>query len=88
MTGFELWTSGVGSDRSTKWATTTAPDGFLKQESDALDATPKIITAKKAKHLQHIEGHKGHLWELEYDKRYSTTKGQTPKFWGNVGRKT
>ena len=26
MTGFELRTSGVGSDR---WATTTAPDGFF-----------------------------------------------------------
>ena len=24
MTGFELWTSGIGSDRSTNWATTTA----------------------------------------------------------------
>ena len=24
MTGFEPWTSGIGSDRSTNWATTTA----------------------------------------------------------------
>ena len=24
MTGFELWTSGIGSNRSTNWATTTA----------------------------------------------------------------
>ena len=26
MTGFEPWTSGIGSDRSTNWATTTAPN--------------------------------------------------------------
>ena len=25
MTGFEPWTSGIGSDRSTNWDTTTAP---------------------------------------------------------------
>ena len=24
MTGFELWTSGIGSDRSTNWATATS----------------------------------------------------------------
>ena len=31
MTGFEPWTSGIRSDRSTNWATTTAPqkDSFL-----------------------------------------------------------
>ena len=26
MTGFEQWTSGFGRDRSTNWATNTAPE--------------------------------------------------------------
>ena len=30
MTGFELWTSGIGSDRSTNWATTTAHENTRK----------------------------------------------------------
>ena len=25
MMGFEMWTSGIGSDRSTNWATITVP---------------------------------------------------------------
>ena len=29
MTVFELQTSGVGRDRSTNWATTTAPEGHF-----------------------------------------------------------
>ena len=29
MTGFEPQTSGIGSDRSTNWATTTSQDGKL-----------------------------------------------------------
>ena len=29
MTGFELRTSGIGSDRSTNWATTTALDTVI-----------------------------------------------------------
>ena len=29
MTGFEQWTSGIGSDRSTNWATTTAQEGLF-----------------------------------------------------------
>ena len=29
MTGFEPRTYGIGSDRSTNWATTTAPNEFL-----------------------------------------------------------
>ena len=29
MTSFKLQTSGIGSDRSTKWATTSAPSGIV-----------------------------------------------------------
>ena len=36
MTGFELWTSGIGSDRSTNWATTTALHLQLFLYSDSL----------------------------------------------------
>ena len=28
MTGYELWTSGIGSDRFTNWATTTVPQNI------------------------------------------------------------
>ena len=35
MTGFELWTSGIGNDRSTKWATTTATIYFVSFQSTA-----------------------------------------------------
>ena len=33
MTGFKPWTSGIGSDRSTNWATTTANRLFNFVES-------------------------------------------------------
>ena len=29
MTEFELWTSGIGSDHYTNWATTTALNGIV-----------------------------------------------------------
>ena len=29
MTGFELWISGIGSDRSTNWASTTAQNIYV-----------------------------------------------------------
>ena len=37
MTGFELRTSGIGSNRSTNWATTTAPRNSIRLSSIELE---------------------------------------------------
>ena len=42
MTGFELWTSGIGSNRSTNWATTTAQ---LYRETLTSSNVRRLVTA-------------------------------------------
>ena len=51
MTGFEPRTSGIGSDRSTNWATTTAPQKagvcvFLSDQSKSRKVTLNVLNPK------------------------------------------
>ena len=51
MTGFELRTSGIRSDRSTNWATTTAPNPvFVEQDFEFLSMANKKLWRPNFQH--------------------------------------